>query len=115
MRVAISGASGLIGTALHKELAARGYEFVPLVRRQALPGEVEWNPAEHLEPGKLSSCDAVVHLSGKYIAGRWTERFKRDVYNSRVERPSRFDGAASRKCFCQHLRSGTTEIVAMNC
>ena len=95
MRVAISGASGLIGTALHKELAARGYEFVPLVRRQALPGEVEWNPAEHLEPGKLSSCDAVVHLSGKNIAGRWTERFKRDVYNSRVESTRTLANAAA--------------------
>ena len=95
MRVAISGASGLIGTALRKELAARGYECVSLVRRPALPGEVEWNPAEHLEPGSLSGCDAVVHLSGKDIAGRWTERFKREAYDSRVESTRTLAGAAA--------------------
>ncbi len=85
MRVAISGASGLIGSALQRELNTGGDEVVPLVRRTAREGEIEWNPAQPLDPAKLSDCDAVVHLSGKNIAGRWTEKFKREVVESRVQ------------------------------
>jgi uncharacterized protein len=85
MRVLISGASGLIGRALTGALAARGDEPVALVRRAPAQGEVQWNPAEQLDPEKLAGCDAVVHLAGKNIAGRWTEKFKQEVRDSRVQ------------------------------
>ncbi len=85
MRVLISGASGLIGRALSRALAADGYESVALVRRPARQGEVQWNPTETLDPEKLAGCDAVVHLAGKNIAGRWTEKFKQEVRDSRVQ------------------------------
>jgi uncharacterized protein len=85
MRVLISGASGLVGRALTHVLAAEGHEPVALVRRAPHPGEVQWNPAEPLDPENLAGCDAVVHLAGKNVAGRWTERFKQEVRDSRVQ------------------------------
>ena len=84
MLVLISGASGLIGRALSRALAANGDEPVALVRRAASKGEVQWNPAEPLDPDRLAGCDAVVHLAGKNIAGLWTEKFKQEVRESRV-------------------------------
>lgn len=85
MRVFISGASGLIGSALTRALREHGDEPVALVRQPAREGEVQWNPAEPLDPDKLSGCDAIVHLAGKNIAGYWTERFKQEVRDSRVQ------------------------------
>jgi uncharacterized protein len=84
MRVLISGASGLIGRALTRALAADGHQPVALVRRPAHEGEVQWNPAEPLDSTKLAGCDAVVHLAGKNIAGYWTEKFKQEVRDTRV-------------------------------
>ncbi len=85
MRVLISGASGLIGQALTRALVAAGHQVVALVRRAPREGEVQWNPGEPLDPAKLADCDAVVHLAGKNIAGRWTEKFKEEVCDSRVQ------------------------------
>ncbi len=85
MRVLISGASGLVGRALIRVLAAEGHEPAALVRRAPRLGEVQWNPAEPLDPEKLAGCDAVVHLAGKNVAGRWTEKFKQEVRDSRVQ------------------------------
>jgi len=84
MRVAISGASGFLGTALTRELQAARHEPVALVRRPPRGGEVQWDPALPLDPARLAGCDGVVHLAGKNIAGRWTEKFKREVRDSRV-------------------------------
>jgi len=84
MRILISGASGLLGTALTRALRQSGHQCVALVRREPRAGEVQWDPEQPLDPAKLSGCDAVVHLAGKNIAGRWTEKFKREVLESRV-------------------------------
>jgi uncharacterized protein (TIGR01777 family) len=83
MRVIISGASGLLGTALTRALRSAGHETVALVRRAPRAGEVQWDAYKPLDPAKLAGCDAVVHLAGKNIAGRWTEEFKREVLESR--------------------------------
>jgi len=84
VRILISGASGLIGTALTPELRAAGHEPVALVRRPAGPGEVQWDPNRPLDPAKLADSDAVVHLAGKNVAGLWTKKFKQEVLESRV-------------------------------
>ena len=83
MRVIISGASGLLGTALTRALRSEGHETVALVRRAPRAGEVQWDAYKPLDPAKLTGCDAVMHLAGKNIAGRWTEEFKREVLESR--------------------------------
>jgi uncharacterized protein (TIGR01777 family) len=88
-RVAMSGASGLIGSALAAELAAAGTDVVKLVRRPARSaGEISWNPldpAGGLDPGRLAGVTAVVHLSGAPIAGgRWTQARKAVLRSSRI-------------------------------
>jgi len=85
VRVLISGASGLVGSALRPALVAGGHFTATLVRRAPAAGEVQWNPASALDPKSLEGFDGIVHLAGKNIAGLWTEKFKREVRESRVQ------------------------------
>jgi uncharacterized protein (TIGR01777 family) len=85
MRVAITGSSGLIGSALIEGLRRDGHEPVALVRRDAAAGEIRWNPqADFMNASSLAGMDAVVHLAGENIAGRWTEAKKRRIRESRI-------------------------------
>ena len=86
MKVAVSGASGLIGTALVAELGRQGHEVTRLVRREAGPGEASWNPAAGtIEDDKLGGHDGFVHLAGVGIGDhRWSPAHKRAVLDSRV-------------------------------
>ncbi|MEQ9081796.1 MAG: TIGR01777 family oxidoreductase [Sandaracinaceae bacterium] len=86
LRVAISGASGLIGTSLRALLETGGHEVLPLVRREAGEGEIRWDPAAgELDRAALSGVDAVVHLAGENIAQRWTDDAKARIRESRVK------------------------------
>jgi uncharacterized protein len=89
MRIVISGASGLVGTALAKELQDRGGTVARLVRpgHPQQPNDINWNPAVgQIDANPLEAVDAVVHLSGASIAGgRWTEKRKAELRNSRVD------------------------------
>jgi uncharacterized protein (TIGR01777 family) len=89
MRVAVTGSSGLIGTALAGALRQDGHEVIPLVRRPPGPSEIRWDPQAAdggLAPGALDGVDAVVHLSGAPIAGgRWTAARKHKLRASRVQ------------------------------
>lgn len=90
MRIAITGSSGLIGTALAVSLLRDGHQLVRLVRRPPRsPGEVRWDPAAAgggLDPAALSGLDAVIHLAGAPIAsGRWTDSRKAELRASRVQ------------------------------
>lgn len=86
-RVVISGASGLIGTALTRALRADGVEVTTLVRREArTANEVSWAPGERpLDPLHLEGADAVVALGGASV-GRmpWTARYRRELVDSRI-------------------------------
>ena len=86
MRVIISGASGLIGSALSSELRSDGHEVVALVRRPAAAGEIQWDPAKGLlAADALEGADAVVHLAGAGIGDhRWTPEYKAEILDSRV-------------------------------
>src|SRR5271169_1049044 len=84
MKILISGASGLIGNALRPALTGSGHPTSALVRRTPAADEVQWNPGQPLDPQKLAGFDAIVHLAGKPISGRWSEQFKREVRESRV-------------------------------
>lgn len=87
MRILISGAGGLVGSALTPALAAAGHEVARLVRRPAsAENEVSWDPARgELDAAALDGFDAVVHLAGESIAGRWGERRKARILTSRVD------------------------------
>lgn len=84
LTVAVTGSSGLVGTAVCALLSTAGHTVIRLVRH-AEPGEGErsWDP-ERPAPNLLDGVDAVVHLAGASIAGRFTERHKQEVYESRV-------------------------------
>ncbi len=86
MRVLVTGASGLIGSALLLQLRRGGHDAVALVRRPAHgPSEMQWNPAA-VDPAPFEGADAVVHLAGENIAGgRWTAERKKKILDSRVE------------------------------
>ena len=86
VRVAITGSSGLIGTALGRRLVADGHEVVPIVRRAPRAGEIGWDPAAlRLDPADLRGLDAVVNLAGEGIGDRrWTPERKRTLVDSRV-------------------------------
>ena len=86
-RIAIAGASGLVGKRLCAALSADGHTLVRLVRRAAAgPDEVEWEPARsRLDSAALEGIDAFVHLSGESIAaGRWSPARKREIVESRT-------------------------------
>ena len=80
MRVAITGASGLIGRALVGHLSSAGHDPVPLSR------PADWDPERGwMDGAKLATCDGVVHLAGVGIAEhRWTDDHKKRVMDSRV-------------------------------
>ena len=84
-RVLVSGASGLIGQAVVSVLRAEGYKISRLTRSsQVQAGDVQWDPSQPLSAGLVSGFDAVVHLAGESIVGRWTESKKRRIRESRV-------------------------------
>jgi uncharacterized protein len=89
MKVAVTGASGLIGSALVRRLRQDGDQVLTLVRRTpAAPDEVSWDPVAPrggLAPDVLDGVDLVVHLAGAGIAGRrWTESYQAEIRASRV-------------------------------
>ena len=88
MRILLTGSSGLIGRALHTFLLAGGHTVVCLTRSQARAGEgdIPWDPdAGVLPAGNLENLDAVVHLAGETIVGRWTPQKKSRILESRVK------------------------------
>jgi uncharacterized protein (TIGR01777 family) len=88
MNILVTGASGLIGTALVASLTSGGHEVTRLVRRQPTAGEkaARWDPmAGTIEASAIEGVDAVVHLAGENIAERWTPAKKANIRDSRVK------------------------------
>jgi len=84
MRIAITGATGMVGNALTPMLMAEGHTVVPVSRRP-IAGGIQWDPTGPLDPAKWEGLDAVIHLAGENIAdGRWTDERKRLLRESRV-------------------------------
>lgn len=86
MKIAITGASGLVGSALTPPLEDEGVEVTRLVRDSPKVGEIEWHPnQDDISPAKLDGFDAIINLAGENIAeGRWTDEKKRKIHDSRV-------------------------------
>ena len=86
MRILISGASGPIGTALLPFLKARGHTTTRLVRNSPTgQDQIVWDPARPLSPDSVSGFDAVIHLAGESIVGRWTAAKKQHILDSRTQ------------------------------
>lgn len=85
-RILVSGASGPIGKALLPAFKAQGSTVVRLTRgKPSGPSEIQWDVNQPLSPEAVSGIDAVVHLAGETIAGRWTEEKKWRIRESRVQ------------------------------
>jgi hypothetical protein len=95
MKIALTGVTGFIGRPLAIELARRGDEVIPLVRRIGtaadLPGRaVQWSSggprSEERLTGALRGADAIIHLAGHPVAdARWSEEVRKKIRGSRVE------------------------------
>lgn len=87
MKVAVTGASGLIGTALQPALREAGHDVVTLVRRSPeSESEIEWHPdVGTIDAERLTSADAVVHLAGETIGQRWSAGARERIRGSRVD------------------------------
>jgi uncharacterized protein (TIGR01777 family) len=90
VKIVVSGASGLIGSALVPALEADGHDVRRLVRREARnPSEIVWDPAAGtLDRGAIAGADAIVNLSGATIGRRWTDARKREILGSRIDTTS---------------------------
>jgi uncharacterized protein (TIGR01777 family) len=88
MKIAVAGASGLIGTALTRQLRRDGHRVLRLVRRPAaVADEVSWDPqAGTVDLRRLDGVDAIFHLAGAGVGDRlWTAKYKAMVRDSRVQ------------------------------
>jgi uncharacterized protein (TIGR01777 family) len=87
MRVAVTGASGLIGSALVRRLEADGHTVLRLVRRAPKgPNEVRWDAAAgQVDGAALDGVDAVVNLAGENVGERWTDERRRRIRASRAD------------------------------
>jgi uncharacterized protein (TIGR01777 family) len=86
MKIAIAGASGLVGSALIPVLERDGSQIIRLVRSTPKAGEIEWHPnQDEVKASTLEGFDVVINLAGENIAaGRWTDEQKRKIRDSRV-------------------------------
>jgi hypothetical protein len=98
VRIAVTGSTGLIGTALVAALRDGGHRVIRLVRRTpASEDEIAWDPlapTAGLAPGALDGLDAAVHLAGANVAGRrWTAAYQEEIRASRVRGTRALAGA----------------------
>lgn len=87
MDIALTGSTGLIGTALAASLRSRGHRVVPVTRSGSAGDAIGWDPAAGTIDAKaLEGLDAVIHLAGEPIAARpWTDQQKRRIHDSRQD------------------------------
>ena len=87
MRVAITGSTGLIGSALVEALKVNGHKVSRIMREQRKLGtdDVFWNPdTAYVDTPELNGTDAIVHLAGETITDRWTPEQMKDIHFSRL-------------------------------
>ncbi|MGD0270742.1 MAG: TIGR01777 family oxidoreductase [Candidatus Sulfotelmatobacter sp.] len=89
LRILVSGVSGPIGAALLPSLKSSGWSVVRMVRGTPAGGsngngQIAWDPAVGIAPEAVSGFDAVIHLAGESIFGRWTDAKKQKIRESRV-------------------------------
>src|SRR5580658_9044067 len=113
MHVLVSGTSGLVGQSLLAELRKKGHSATALLRpRTHIPddfkfGRVAWDPdAGYIDAESLHRLDAVVHLAGENIAGRWTAARKQAILRSRVD---------STRLLCETIAKRTPRPATLVC
>lgn len=87
MRVLVSGSTGFIGTGVVEALELAGHEVFRLVRppKETEYGDILWDPLKgYIDVCRIDECDAIIHLAGENVAGRWTKAKKERIYESRI-------------------------------
>ena len=118
-RILVSGASGPIGAALVPSLKAGERRHPPGAEGSGGPDQIVWDPARPCRRSLVSGFDAVIHLAGESIVGRWTAAKKRRILESRVQGTGHLAEAAAQSvaapaCIHFGLRGRlTTAIAAM--
>ena len=86
MNILVTGSNGFIGSPLVQDIEADGHRVIRLVRRPSQhPDEIQWDSAsDELDTGCLNGVDAVIHLAGESIKGRWTASKRNAILDSRV-------------------------------
>ena len=85
LHLMLTGAGGLIGSALVRRLAADGHRMTRVTRGPAGPGEISWDPGRGiLDLHQLGRVNGVIHLAGENIGSRWTATRKRRIQQSRM-------------------------------
>ncbi|GAB2460853.1 epimerase [Jatrophihabitans fulvus] len=87
MRIVVAGASGLIGAPLKRQLREAGHQVDVLVRHETSePGTDRWDPAAgRVDPQFLAGADVLICLSGVNVGRRWTQSYKQQIVQSRVD------------------------------
>lgn len=87
MRIALTGATGFIGSAIARYLSFQDHSVIQITRRESLTSPyIAWDPIRGLiEAEKLENLDAVIHLAGANISERWTPAYKKMIASSRIE------------------------------
>lgn len=87
MKIAITGATGLIGNSLSEYLISKDHDIIKLSRsKNKEKGFVYWNyKSKEIEIDRLEGVDVMIHLAGENIAGFWTNKKKREIKDSRVK------------------------------
>lgn len=107
LTIALTGATGLVGRRLHRQLTTVGHRVISLVRHQsnlAQPNTRYWNP-DFPTPHLLDDVDVVVHLAGASIMGRFTKKHQRAIRESRITPTRKF----------AELVAGSKSVQAMVC
>src|SRR5688572_28814908 len=85
MKILITGATGFLGKSLVERLINGGHEVTRIVRSTRNPG-ILWDPDNRkIDASRLEGYDAVVHLAGESIQGRWTKSKKEEILSSRTD------------------------------
>ena len=90
MRIAITGATGMIGNKLTAFLLAEGHQVAVITRRssfqQPLTSVIEWDPAlNYIEIEQLEGFDVIIHLAGSNVGEYWSAEYKKSILESRVK------------------------------
>ena len=87
MRIAITGSSGMVGSALRPRLEGAGHDIIRLRHGDASNPNAEWSPADFwVREGILEGVDVVLHLAGASIGdGRWSDSYKQEMRTSRID------------------------------
>lgn len=86
MKVLVTGSTGMVGSALTPYLQSQGITVIPLVRDASKGSGIHWDPAAGtIDKSKLDGFDAVVHLAGESIQGKWNKTKKAKIRDSRVK------------------------------